>query len=143
MTEHVNSSTPFVSVVEYGKETFVNIRQLCGENENIQQQGVIVSLKQFSLLMYHLKAIETSLVEGKKENVKKETNELISTLIDGSASSSSISSNIDYSKTSTSMLTNVNMNDLTNNTELKNYEEMEAAINYIPDDDRDWWWRRP
>ena len=132
MMEHVNSGTPFVSVVEYGKETFVNIRQLCGENENIQQQGVVVSLKQFSLLMYHLKAIEASLVEGKKENVKKETNEFISTLMDGSASSSSIISDIDYSKTSTSMLTNVNVNDLTNKTEFKSYGEMGAAINNIP-----------
>ena len=89
-------------------------------------------MKQFSSLMYHLKAIETSLVEGRKENVKKETNELISTLIDGSTSSSSISSNNGCSKTNTSVLTDVNMNDLTNKNGLKCYEEIEAAIKYIP-----------
>ena len=124
--EYVNSGSPFVSVVEYGKETFVSIRQLSGGNENIQQQGIIVSLKQFSLLMYHLKAIETSLVNERNESMKKETNEFISTLIGDS------SSNVDYSRTKLNTLTEVNMNDQMDNTELTSYEEMEAAINYIP-----------
>ena len=48
--EYVNSGSPFVSVVEFGKETFVSIRQLSGGNENIQQQGIIVTLKQFSFV---------------------------------------------------------------------------------------------
>ena len=133
--EYVNSSSPFASVVKYGKETFVSIRQLSGGNENIQQQGIIVTLKQFSLLMYHLKAIETSLVNGRNESTKKETNEFISTLIgdpSSSSSSSSSSSNVDYSRTKLNTLTEVNMNDQMNNTELTSYEEMEAAINYIP-----------
>ena len=119
--EYVNSGSPFVSVVEYGKETFVSIRQLSGGNENIQQQGIIVTLKQFSLLMYHLKAIGT--------------NEFISTLIGNSSSSSSSSSNVDYSRTKLNTLTEVNMNDQMNNTELTSYEEMEAAINYIPNNE--------
>ena len=49
--ECVNDGTPFVSVVEYGRETFVNIRQICGGSENVKQQGVLLTMKQFSLLM--------------------------------------------------------------------------------------------
>ena len=125
--ECVNDGTPFVSVVEYGKETFVNIRQICGGSENVMQQGVLLTMKQFSLLMYHLKAIETSLVEVRKESVKKDANEFLSTLF----SNSTCSDNVDYSRTDKTILTNVDMYDQSDNA--KRCEEMEAATNHIPD----------
>ena len=46
MMKYVNAGSTFVSVVEYGKETFVNIRQLCGGNEDIEQQGIIINVSQ-------------------------------------------------------------------------------------------------
>ena len=49
MMECVNAGSPFVSVVEYGKETIVNIRQLCGENKSVKQQRVTVTMKEGSL----------------------------------------------------------------------------------------------
>ena len=119
--ESFNAGTPFVSVVEYGDKTFVNIRQLYGGYENIEQQGILVSMKQFSMLMYHLRAIETSLVEGGNGCVPKETNKLISTLLIDSTC------NNEYNEVDTTIIPNTYVYDQIST------NETESATRYIPD----------